>query len=173
MRSGRGQVDGHRIDAAADLLGQHERAGRVGLGQEHDELVAAIAGRGVDLPNAVGDHLADAAQDAVAMVMAEPVVDRLEVVEVHHQQAEAAPGPGTAGDLAADRREEERSVEQPGQRIDGRQTDRRVAGPTLLAGDDHRRIGQQDERGQVDPDGRGGGSRASCRRPSRRRRPAT
>ena len=31
------------------------------------------------------------------------------------------------------------AVEQAGQRIDGRQPDRRVARPPLLAGDDHRR----------------------------------
>ena len=58
------------------------------LGEEDDELVAAVAGRRVDPPDAVADDLADAAQDPVALEVAEPVVDRLEPVEIHHQQAE-------------------------------------------------------------------------------------
>ena len=112
VRARRRLVDGHAADATPDLLGQDERAGRIGLGQEHDELVAAVSGGGVDLADAVGDHLADTAQDPVAVMVAEPVVDRLQVVEVHHQQAEPTPGPGAAGDLPADGGEEERPVEQ-------------------------------------------------------------
>ena len=133
------QVDRHRADPEPDLLGQDVRAGRIGLGQEDDELVAAVAGRRVDLADARRDDLADAAQDLVAGEVAEPVVDGLELVEVHHQQAEAAARAGAPGDLALDRREEEGPVEQPRQRVDRRQADRRVARPPLLAGDDHAR----------------------------------
>ena len=102
------------------------------------------------------DHLADAAQDAVAEEVAVAVVDRLELVEVHHQQAEAAVRAEAAGDLALDGGEEERPVEEARQRVDRREADRRVAGPALLAGDDHRDVGEQDERGQVDADRRDG-----------------
>ena len=133
------QVHRHRIDPDPDLLGEHEAAGRIGLGQEHDELVAAVARGGIDLAHAPADHLADRPQDAVAVEVSEPVVDRLELVEIHHQQAEPASGPGAPGDLAVHRREEERAVEQAGQRIDGRQPDRGIAGPALGTGDDHRR----------------------------------
>ena len=153
------QLDGHRVDAEPDLLGQDEGAGRIGLGQEHHELVAAVAGGGVDLADAEGDDLADAAQDTVAVEVAEPVVDRLELVEIHHQQAEAAARAGAAGDLALDRGEEEGPVEQAGQRVDRRQPDRRVARPALGPGDDHRHVRQQDQGRQVDAD-RGRGRRA-------------
>jgi hypothetical protein len=47
------------------------------------------------------------------------VVDRLELVEIHHQQAEAAVRPSAPGDLALDRRKEERSIEQAGQWVHG------------------------------------------------------
>ena len=39
-----------------------------------------------------------------------------------------------------------------GQRVDGRQADGRVARPPLLAGDDHRDVGEQEQRGEVDAD---------------------
>ena len=60
------------MDAEPDLLGQHEGTGRIGLGEEDHELIAAVAGRGVDLADAEGDDLADAAQDPVAVEVAEP-----------------------------------------------------------------------------------------------------
>ena len=40
----------------ADLLGDDERADDVGLGQQHDELVAAVAIGTVDRPDRAGDH---------------------------------------------------------------------------------------------------------------------
>ncbi len=92
-------------DPLADLLGQDERAVGLRLGEEDHELVAAVAGRRVDPPDAVADDLADPAQDPIALEVAEPVVDRLEPVEVHHQQAEppAASGrcAGSRGRVAA------------------------------------------------------------------------
>ena len=100
----------------------------------------------------MGDDLADPAQDPVALEVTEAVVDRLELVEVHHQQAEAAARPGAAGDLAVDRGEEERAVEEPGQRIDRRQPDGGVARPALCPRDDHGDVREQDEGGQVHPD---------------------
>ncbi len=56
--------------ADPDLLGEDPGAGRIRLGQEHDELVAAVAGGRVDLADARADHLADAAQHLVAEVVA-------------------------------------------------------------------------------------------------------
>ncbi len=90
-------------------------AGRIRFRQEGHELVAAVAGGGVDPPDPGPDHLADAAQDAIAEVMAVLVVDRFEFVEIHHQEAEAAIRPGAPGDLAIDGGEEVGPVEQPGQ----------------------------------------------------------
>ena len=57
--------------APAHLLGHHERAGEVGLGQQHQELVAAIAIGGVDQANRVADHPAQHPQHVVAAMMAE------------------------------------------------------------------------------------------------------
>ena len=45
-------LEGPLAHADPDLLGQHERAGRVRLGEHDDELVAAVAGRRVDPPDA-------------------------------------------------------------------------------------------------------------------------
>ena len=108
-RDGRARVDaGHALlgDGQADLLGEDPAAGRVGLGQERDELVAAVAGRDVDLADAAADDVRDAAQDLVAGDVPEPVVDRLEVVEVEHDQAERPAGAVAARDLALERGEE-------------------------------------------------------------------
>ena len=58
------------------------------------------------------------------MEVAEPVVDRLELVEVHHQQAEPTARTGAAGDLALERREEEAAVEEP---VSGSIVERRMA----------------------------------------------
>ena len=41
-------------------------------------------------------------------------------------------------------------LKRPGQRVDGREADRGVARPALLARDDHRHEGQQDQGRQVD-----------------------
>ena len=89
------------------------------------------------------------------MEVPQPVVDRLELVEVHHQQAEAAPRAGASGDLALQGGEEEAAVEERGQRVDRREADRRVTRPALLPRDHHRHVGEQDHRRQVDADGGG------------------
>ena len=54
-----------------DLLGEDVGAGRIGLGQEDDELVAAVAGGRIDAPDAGRDDVADAAQHAVAVEVAD------------------------------------------------------------------------------------------------------
>jgi hypothetical protein len=48
------------------------------------------------------------------------------------------------GDLAIEGGEEERAVEQPGQRVDGREADGGVARAALLAGDGHGHVGEQE-----------------------------
>ena len=84
--------------------------------------------------------------------MAELVVDRLEAVEVHHQQAEPTARAGAPLDLAIHGGEQVGPVVQPGQRIDGGQLDGRISGAALLTSDDHPDVGQQEQRGHVDPD---------------------
>ncbi len=141
-----------RPDAQSNLLRDHRRAARFGLGEQHDELVAAEPGRDVDPANAVADHAGDRDQHAIAQSVAVGVVDELEVVQVRHQEAEPAPEARRALDLAVHRRQHERPVGKPGQGIGRRQPDRRIARPPLLAPNDHRDVGEQHEGGQVDPD---------------------
>src|SRR5207248_505048 len=88
-RSGHAQL----FDALANLLREDVRPGRVRFGQQHHELVAAIAGGRINSAHAVSNHRGDGPQDLVAVKVAEAVVDLLEPVEVHHQQSEATPGP--------------------------------------------------------------------------------
>jgi hypothetical protein len=52
------QLDGGRLEPDADPLGQLERAGKVGLGQDQRELLAAIASREVDVPDPCAENLA-------------------------------------------------------------------------------------------------------------------
>ena len=58
--------------------------------------------RDVDPPDAELDHVGDGPKGAVADEVAVPVIDRLELVHVHHQEAEAAAGAGAPRDLALD-----------------------------------------------------------------------
>ena len=84
--------------------------------------------------------------------MAELVVDRLEAIKVHHEQAEPTARAGTALDLAIHGSEQVGPVVQPGQRIDGGQLDGRVPGAALLTGNNHPNVGQQEQGDDVDPD---------------------
>ena len=70
----RGELHTHVLDAEADLSASTKAPGRI-VSQEHDYLVAAGA-RGRSMPDARGHDLADGPQDAVAMEVAEPIVDR-------------------------------------------------------------------------------------------------
>ena len=59
--------------------------GRVRVGQDDRELVAAIARRDVAFPQGRTDLLGSPGQQPIAKEVAKPVVDQLEVVEVDHQ----------------------------------------------------------------------------------------
>ena len=82
-------VDGERprADRVADALGDVERAFRRRLGQQHDELVAAVARRHVGGAQLGLDRVRHLAQQAVAGFVAVGVVHRLQVVAVDHQHA--------------------------------------------------------------------------------------
>ena len=58
------------------------------LGQDRDELLAAVSRDDVDLAHRVLEHRAELAQHAVAGEVARRVVDLLEVVDVEQQQRE-------------------------------------------------------------------------------------
>ena len=78
--------------ARADLVGDVERAlGVADVGDEQGELVAAEAGDGVGAAQHLLEAPAHLDQQAVALVVAEGVVDVLELVEVHDQQPDRVP----------------------------------------------------------------------------------
>ena len=58
-------------------------------GQDHGELVTAQAGEDVRLAHLLPQELGDAPDDGVAGVVAEAVVDELEIVEVEQQHRPA------------------------------------------------------------------------------------
>src|SRR5918992_2533685 len=110
-----GDPDGHRqVDPAhvgaerravgghPQLLGHGQAALQVGLGQDEHELLAAVAGEGVDVPDAAGDPAPELDQHLVAPLVAVAVVDRLEVVDVQHEQGQDPAEAAGALDLLLD-----------------------------------------------------------------------
>ena len=99
-----------RLDLDADVLelealgDRRAHAGRrvervlgaADVGEQDGELVAAEAGDRVARPQRRGQALADRAQQQVAVVVAERVVDLLEAVEVDHQHGDGAAFTGGA-----------------------------------------------------------------------------
>ena len=129
----------------ADALGQRggllERRPR----EDHRELLAAVAGEVVGLARAVAQHSGDRAQHVVALLVADGVVDRLEVVEVHHQQAEVlAVPPGTA-DLRLERLVEVLVVVDAGEAVADGLPLHLLVGARVLDGDGGQ-VGEQRDR---------------------------
>ena len=88
----RREVDAERRrpDDGAEPGSEPGRTDRIGLGQHDHELLTAVARDGVDLAD-LGSHAArELDQHRVADLVPVLVVDRLETVEVEHQQARAA-----------------------------------------------------------------------------------
>jgi len=89
--------------------------------QQDRELVAAKPSDGVLLAEQLAQAGADLAQDLVAVVMAEGVVDLLEAIEVEQHHGQPVPGARGAVDGLLGARPEEHAVGQPGQRVVERQ----------------------------------------------------
>ena len=116
--------------------------------QDHRELLAAVAGEVVRLARAAAQHVGDRAQHVVALLVADGVVDRLEVVEVHHQQAEVlAVAPGAA-DLRLERLVEVPVVVDAGEAVADGLPLHRLVGARVLDGDG-RQVGEQHDRLEV------------------------
>jgi hypothetical protein len=84
---------------------------------EDDELVAAQPADGVPGPHLLGEALAHLAQQQVAELVAEGVVDGLEPVEVDDEQGGTEGIGDGAGERVADHVEQRRPVGQPGQLV--------------------------------------------------------
>jgi len=77
-------------DGRTHLLGDVQGAGRGRVGQQHEELLAAVAAGEVAGAHAVAERSADGSEDLVTLAMAEQVVDLLEVVQVEHEGRQRA-----------------------------------------------------------------------------------
>ncbi|PKQ14572.1 MAG: hypothetical protein CVT68_11205, partial [Actinobacteria bacterium HGW-Actinobacteria-8] len=117
-----------RADDPQDRVGRRAR-------EDDDELLAAEARDDVPAAHRGGQALREHAQSAVAGLVAEGVVEALEVVEIRHDEGHGAPGPRRATVLDV----EAAAVEEPGQRVRRRRELARreraqhpEAGPRLL-----------------------------------------
>ena len=111
--------DGERpAQGADDALGDRGRAVLVlEVLEEHGELVAAHAGRGVALAQAALQTGGDRHQELVADRVAEAVVHRLEVVEVDEQHGDPRVLTSDASERVLDAITEEHLVRQVRQRV--------------------------------------------------------
>ena len=101
---------GHRLhehlpDAAGRLLGGARRAldARGQVGEQHEELVAAVAPDEVGRPGRAAKAVRDRHEQLVTHVVAEAVVHDLEVVQVHVHRADRAPVLARPGDRLVQR----------------------------------------------------------------------
>ena len=111
-----------------ELLGVGERR----LREDHRELVAADAAGDVGVADDLADALGDLGQHRVAGEVADPVVDRLEVVEVEDDQREAPVVALGARGLAREGLVEVAAVVQPGERVEIGLVARLAEAPRIL-----------------------------------------
>ena len=102
------------------------------LGHDHRELVAADAAADVDRADLVPEPLRDLGEDGVAREVPDPVVDRLEVVEVEDEERQPAVVALRPEGLAAERLVEVALVEEPGERVRLRELPRLAVAPRVL-----------------------------------------
>ena len=104
-------------DLGAQVLAQLQRARGVGLRHQHRELVAGEAGDDVGGPHPLAHDRGDVADQVVAGVVAERVVDRLEAVDVDDHHRALAAVAGGEGDVLVELGAEAAAVEQAGERV--------------------------------------------------------
>ena len=85
-----GAWDADQRHCLAHLLGELERAGFLGIRQQHEEFFAAITTGKVALADNRAEDVADSGERLVALLVPKCVVDLLEVVEVDHDARSAA-----------------------------------------------------------------------------------
>ena len=138
-----------RIGVAAAIRSATDAAARrVGAGQQHDELVAAVAADHVVVAQLAAQRGGDQAQLLVAGLVAPIVVDRLEVVEVEQQADERRVLAAGARDLLAHADVQRAVVGQAGEGVGGGRHAGLLVGLGVAAGHDRER-GDRLERAQV------------------------
>ena len=117
------RIDRHRhvADRRTEPLGDDRAAVRVGLRQQHHELLAALPERHVDLAQPDPQPPGELAQHGVPGRVPVRVVDLLEVVQVEHQHGEHPAEPAGPLHLAAQRFAQVAVVPQPGERVGQRE----------------------------------------------------
>ena len=116
---------GQLVEAPCNLL----RAGHRRVGAQQDgELVAAQAGDRVAVAQSVRHPAGDLAQQRIAVLVAEGVVDVLELVEVDHQEPDRGPRPVGLDEGAGQPLVQQGPVREPGQRVVGRLVAERLGG---------------------------------------------
>ena len=111
--------EGDVRDRRADPLGDLQRGGGLGVGQQDGELFPALAAGEVLVAQHGAQRRADAGQDLVAHRVPVLVVDLLEVVEVDHEQRERRLGRGGLRERPLQRVGDRALVGQPGQAVGG------------------------------------------------------
>ncbi len=109
--------DAQPLDLGAQLLGAALGVGEGGLGQHEHELLAAEAAGHVFTPEVAEQGRPDLAQERVARVVVEVVVDPLEVVEIEHEHGHGPSRPLRAPHLALQRLLHVAPVEEAGEGI--------------------------------------------------------
>ena len=77
-----------RLDRGPHALGDRVRALKIRMRQDQRHLLTTVPGRGVDIAGVLAEHARDVLEHDVTLRMPECVVDRLEVVDVEHDQAD-------------------------------------------------------------------------------------
>ena len=95
--------------------------GQLGLGQDDDDLVAAVARCEVGAPDRLPDGLAQRGERFVACLVSVGVIELLEIVHIDQRQRELPPVPGRPLEFPAQDVLEISPVEQPGQAVGNRQ----------------------------------------------------
>ena len=111
------ELRGALADVVEQALAERLRLVLVGHREQHGALVAAEAGDRVGGAQALEQHAGHPDDQLVAGVVAERVVDRLEVVDVEHEQRAAGAVARHLGEVAADLELEAAPVEQTRQRV--------------------------------------------------------
>src|SRR5450759_148388 len=106
-----------RLDLVAESLRKRNRAGLARLGNGDHELVAAVAGDGIDAARGPSEEEGDFDEHLVAREMPERVVHILELVDVDHQDAEWRVVAARPLHFRAELREQGPAIEQLRERI--------------------------------------------------------
>ena len=107
----------------ANVLGDRDRTGQVGLGEHDGKLLAAVARHDIACPHRrFGDRLCDLLQARVAREVTVAIVELFEVVDVDHHDRERLRVSRAAPPFVRDREVEAPPVPDLGERIDFDQT---------------------------------------------------